>query len=70
MTQRDKMRDLYKQYNGNKQMVCRAYAAAERAGLVKRVRNSQNMSAEDYADPLWKDGIKKGWLTDEARQVA
>jgi hypothetical protein len=62
MKQRDMMRRLAKQFDRDKATVCRAYAAAERDGQVGRVQNSKNLSAEEYADALWRDGERKGWF--------
>ncbi len=60
--QRDMMRHLVKQYGRDKEKICRAYAAAERNGEVVRKRNSMNRTSEVYADLLWRDGERKGWL--------
>jgi hypothetical protein len=62
MKQRDMMRRLVKQFGHDKAKVCRAYAAAERDGQVERVQNSKNLTAEEYADALWRDGERKGWF--------
>ena len=42
--------------------VVEAYAEAERRGEVVRVRNSNHMSADEYASCLFADGIRKQWL--------
>ena len=62
MTQRDKMRELYRQYKGDKSAVIRAYVEAEQAGEVDRKRNASGYGIEQYAQALWNDGEKKGWL--------
>ena len=62
MTQRDKMRELFRLYQGDKAMVVRAYAEAEQAGEVNRLRNASGYGTEQYARALWADGEKKGWL--------
>lgn len=63
MTQRDKMRELYRHYSGNKEAVIKAYSEAERSGDVDRLRNASGYGTEQYARALWADGEKKGWLT-------
>ena len=61
--QRDYMRNLVRDLGPDPEAVCRAYAQAERDGLVKRTRNEHGLSPEDYAVALWKDGTgAKGWL--------
>lgn len=62
MTQRDKMRELFRLYQGDKAMVVKAYAEAEQAGEVNRLRNASGYGTEQYARALWADGEKKGWL--------
>lgn len=62
MTQRDKMRELFRLHQGDKATVIRAYAEAEQAGEVDRVRNASGYGTEQYARALWSDGEKKGWL--------
>ena len=62
MTQRDKMRELWQANAGNHEATIRAYAQAERDGIVKRAKNASDLSPEDYAARLLADGIKKGWL--------
>jgi hypothetical protein len=62
MTQRDKMRELYHQHSGNKEATIEAYAKAEEAGEVDRRRNTSGFGTEQYAQALWIDGEKKGWL--------
>lgn len=62
ISQRDRMRELSVQFDGDREKVCAAYAQAERDGAVSRHRNTHNMAPEDYAAALWEDGVKKGWL--------
>ena len=62
MTQRDKMRELYHQHHGDKEAVIEAYAEAEKAGEVSRQRNASGYGTKQYAQALWNDGEKKGWL--------
>lgn len=61
-TQRDFIRKLFIEMDGNKDRVCAAYAQAERDGGVIRGRNTRGMASKDYALALWNDGIKKGGL--------
>jgi hypothetical protein len=42
--------------------VCAAYAEAERDGQVRRKRNVNGKTPEEYALALWRDAEKKGWL--------
>lgn len=60
--QRDQMRELFRQYPGDREIVIHKYAKAERAGIVLRRSNSREITAEDYAARLFADGIKKGWI--------
>ena len=62
MTQRDKMRELYHQFSGDKELVVKAYSEAELAGEVNRLRKSSGYGTLQYAQALWSDGVKKGWL--------
>jgi hypothetical protein len=61
-TQRDVMRQLYRQHRGNEEQVVRAYAAAEERGEIRRSSNRHGLDAEAYARALWADGLRKGWL--------
>jgi hypothetical protein len=61
-TQRDMMRDLYRQSDGDEERTVAAYAAAERHGLVERRSNSHDIDADSYARRLLADGLAKGWL--------
>ena len=62
MTQRDMMRGLYRRVGGDHERVVAAYAAAERSGDVQRASNVRQMTPEEYAERLYQDGVKKGWL--------
>jgi len=62
-SQRDKMRELYKQNAGDEQRTIAAYAAAERRGEVSRRSNDYGLNAEEYARRLLADGVRKGWIT-------
>lgn len=56
------MRELFRRLGGDRERVVRAYAEAERQGEVWRTRDSQDMSADEYASRLYADGIQKKWL--------
>jgi hypothetical protein len=56
------MRDLYGRLGGDHARVVAAYVAAERSGEVQRSSNVRGMHPEEYAERLYQDGIKKGWL--------
>lgn len=60
--QRDKMRELFRQYPRDREIVIRQYAKAERDGIVSRRSNSRGIIPEEYAARLFADGIKKGWI--------
>jgi hypothetical protein len=60
--QRHLMRLLYRHYDGVQEQVISAYADAERQGRVRRKRNLNHLSPEDYARILWKDGLRWGWI--------
>ena len=61
-SQRDVMRQFYRQCGGNETLVVAAYARAEAAGEVQRKRNQNGLTPEEYAKALFRDGEKKGWL--------
>jgi hypothetical protein len=63
LSQRDLMRDLVKKYGDDTVRIMREYAIAEIKGIVERKSNLLNLSAEDYAYALLKDGMKKGWIS-------
>ncbi len=64
----DVMRELHRLYDGDEEKVCIAYAEAERAGRVGRASNERDLSSEDYAKRLYRNGHyvrpgkTKGWL--------
>jgi hypothetical protein len=60
--QRDAMREAFNKYNGEKEKTIKAYAWLEEKGHAPRKNNSHNFSAIYYAEALYNDGIKKGWL--------
>lgn len=62
MSQRDKMRELIKNFGNNDPAIIREYATAEERGEVERERNQNNTSPEEYAKRLLYDGRKKDWF--------
>jgi len=62
--QRDAMRDIYKKCCGDKDKAIRAYAWLEENGHTLRKNNSYNFSPLYYAEALFHDGMKKGWLSE------
>jgi hypothetical protein len=56
------MRQLLQRHGWNPEVIIREYAAAEQRGLVTRSRNEHGLTAIQYAEALWRDGEKKGWL--------
>ncbi len=65
MTQRDLMRSLHQRYEGEKASIIKDYARAETKGIVDRKSNKFNLTAETYAQALYKDGIRKGWIKED-----
>jgi len=62
MMQREYMRTLYRKYGNNISRIIQEYATAEIQGKVARFSNRGNLSGEQYAKALYKDGVRKGWL--------
>lgn len=62
-SQREFMRALVKRYGANEERVVREYAEAEKTGEVERKNNSFGITAEQYARALWRDAIRKGWIS-------
>ena len=60
--QRDAMREVFKKYNGDKNNAVRAYAWLEENSYTPRKNNTHGFGAMYYAEALYNDGIKKGWL--------
>ncbi len=56
------MRELFRRYPKDREIVVRQYAQAERDGIVSRRSNSRGLGPEDYAARLFADGMKKGWI--------
>ena len=64
MKQRDMMRQLYSRLHRKKESVVAAYARAETNGDVARKKNARRISSHDYAERLFGDGIRKGWISE------
>jgi hypothetical protein len=62
MNQRDKMRELFREFGKDPHMVVEKYANAERRGEVTRKRNSHGLTSHNYGVRLLADGIKKKWI--------
>tara|TARA_B100000586_G_scaffold222794_1_gene169956 strand:+ start:672 stop:1154 length:483 start_codon:yes stop_codon:yes gene_type:complete len=60
--QRDAMRGVFEKYNGDKNKSIRAYAWLEENSYAPRKNNTHGFGAMYYAEALYNDGIKKGWL--------
>src|SRR4051812_3696063 len=55
-SQRDMMRQLYRQYGDDEERLIRAYADAEMSGEVRRKNNEYGLAPEEYARRLLADG--------------
>ena len=62
MMQREYMRLLYKKYGNDKRRIIKEYAIADLQGKVARYSNLSNISGDQYAKALYRDGVRKGWL--------
>jgi len=60
MTQRDMMRSLVRNFGSDEDRICSEYALAESHGQVQRRSNRYNLTADEYARRLLRDGQKKG----------
>ena len=58
------MRTLVAKHGHDLKIVCREYALAESRGEVTRFRNKNGLKPEEYARDLYRDGVRKGWLSD------
>ena len=65
-SQREFMRQLVMEVGHDQEAVCAAYSGAEIDGRIGRVRNDNDLTPSAYATALWHDGMKKGWLTEQA----
>jgi hypothetical protein len=68
-TQRDMMRTLLTDFGYNENIVCAAYAQAERDGFVQRFRNATGFTPEGYAAVVWRDGHRRSgpWILEFCR---
>ncbi len=64
MKQRDMMRQLYSSLHRKKEAVVAAYARAETEGKVVRKQNTRQISSRDFAERLFADGVRKGWISE------
>lgn len=62
VTQREVMRQIFRECRGDHERAIAGYARAERNGQVERKKNASGLDAEAYATALLKDGLSKGWL--------
>jgi hypothetical protein len=60
--QRDAMRELFHHFGDNKDKLVRGYTWLEGQRSVERKSNSHSLNALYYAEALYNDGKKKGWL--------
>ena len=60
--QRDAMREVFEKYKGDKEKAIRAYAWLEENSYAPRKNNTHNFGSMYYAEALYNDGVKKGWL--------
>ena len=60
--QRSAMREVFSKFNGDKEKAVKAYAWLDENGYAPRGSNIHNFSSMYYAEALYNDGIKKGWL--------
>ena len=60
--QREYMRKLYDRYGDQADILVREYANGERNRIVVRARNDYNLTPEQYARALYRDGKRRGWL--------
>jgi len=63
MSQRDKMRQLFSRFCGDRESILSAYIDAEVKREVMRVRNARGISPRVYAERLFADGVRKGWIS-------
>jgi hypothetical protein len=62
MSQRDLMRKIWEAQNHDVDSTVREYARKEGLGQIVRKSNIHSISALSYAQRLFNDGLKKGWL--------
>jgi hypothetical protein len=61
--QHEYMVKLVERYGMDKERVVREYANAEERGDVERKSNTHGWTANQYACALWRDGVRKGWIS-------
>lgn len=61
-SEHEMMLRLLKQFGADKTKVCRAFAKAEREGLVLSHRRVDQKTPEEYAEAVWRDGEYRAWL--------
>jgi hypothetical protein len=57
------MLKLVNRYGMNQERVVREYASSEEKGDVERKSNTHRWTAEQYARALWRDGVRRGWIS-------
>lgn len=62
-TQREYMAKLVERYGMDKERVVREYAGTEEMGYIERKSNTHGWTAKQYAQALWRDGIRRGWIS-------
>jgi hypothetical protein len=61
LSQRDAIREARRLHGGDDDAVANHYTRLELAGVVRRRRNSWNLTALRYAGYLNKDERRRGW---------
>lgn len=62
-SQRDFMRELVRRFGANEERLVLEYSKAEKRGEVERKNNTFHITAEQYARALWRDAVRKGWIS-------
>ena len=62
-SQREVMRELFRRYGADEERIVREYAKAEKRGEVQRKSNAFDITPEQYARALWRDAVRKGWIS-------
>ena len=63
MTQCDKVLELDRRHEGDRERTIEAYTAAERRSEISRKSNVRGKDAEQYA-PEQCNGVLRGWITE------
>jgi hypothetical protein len=61
--QREYMKGLYRKFGDNKDLLIKLYAEAEQRGLVPRKSNTHAWTPSQYANALYRDGKRWGWIS-------